>query len=74
MREIGPLGEWIEHNGSVATVGYTKEALETIGTILWIGLPEVGSVIEKGETVVVFESAKAATDCENLMGLEFMPQ
>jgi len=65
MRERGPLGEWIEYNGSIATVGYTKEALETIGTILWVGLPEIGATIEKGETVVVLESAKAATDCES---------
>jgi len=64
-RRKGPLGEWLERDGDSVRIGYSKAALEPIGEVLWVGLPEVGNFIEKGEVSVVFESAKAATDCES---------
>jgi len=64
-RRKGPCGEWLERSGGCVSVGYSKEALEPIGEVLWIGLPTVGDVLKKGETSVVFESAKAATDCDS---------
>ncbi len=64
-RRKGPCEEWLERDGDCVTIGYSKEALEPIGEILWIGLPTVGDLLKKGEVSVVFESAKAATDCDS---------
>jgi len=64
-RKKGPLNEWLEREGNRVTIGYTRAALESIGEVLWIGLPTVGSFLKKGGVSVIFEAAKAATDCES---------
>lgn len=61
-RYIGPQGEWVVVDGTTATVGLTKSAVNTLGEIVWIGFPEQNSVLQAGDTAVVVESAKAATD------------
>ena len=63
-RSVGPAGEWVEHDGSCATIGYTQQALLPLGEIVWVGLPKIGAQLNKGDVAVVLESAKAATDCE----------
>ena len=54
--------EWIRVEGGVATVGITDYAQEQLGDLVFVELPEVGKVLKKGDTAVVVESVKAASD------------
>jgi len=54
--------EWISVEGDVATVGITNYAQEQLGDLVFVELPETGREIAKGDTVVVVESVKAASD------------
>ena len=55
--------EWIEiHGDGTATIGITDFAQEQLGDLVYIEIPEVGSVIIKGEDISVIESVKAASD------------
>lgn len=54
--------EWIAVEGGVATVGITVHAQEQLGDLVFVDLPEVGRKVTKGESVVVVESVKAASD------------
>lgn len=57
--------DWIkmhEDDVTLAKVGISHFAQKEIGEIVFIQLPEVGSVIQKGEPVTVIESTKAAID------------
>jgi glycine cleavage system H protein len=54
--------EWIRVEGGIATVGITNYAQEQLGDLVFVELPEVGRVLKKGDTAVVVESVKAASD------------
>lgn len=54
--------EWIAVEGGVATVGITIHAQEQLGDLVFVELPEVGRKVAKGDSVVVVESVKAASD------------
>lgn len=54
--------EWIDVEGDIATVGITDYAQEQLGDIVFVELPAVGTVIEKGKDAAVVESVKAASD------------
>ena len=54
--------EWIDVEGDSATVGITDYAQGQLGDIVFVELPEVGSVIDKGKDAAVVESVKAASD------------
>jgi glycine cleavage system H protein len=54
--------EWLSVEGDVAIVGITDYAQEQLGDLVFVELPEVGRVVKKGETAVVVESVKAASD------------
>ncbi|MBX7496960.1 glycine cleavage system protein GcvH [Qipengyuania sp. 6B39] len=54
--------EWIDVEGDTATVGITDYAQGQLGDIVFVELPEVGSVIDKGKDAAVVESVKAASD------------
>ena len=54
--------EWIDVEGDTATVGITDYAQEQLGDIVFVELPDVGSMIEKGKDAAVVESVKAASD------------
>jgi glycine cleavage system H protein len=54
--------EWLRVEGGVATVGITDYAQEQLGDLVFVELPEVGRVLKKGDTAVVVESVKAASD------------
>lgn len=54
--------EWIAVEDGVATVGITDYAQEQLGDLVFVETPEVGRVLAKGETAVVVESVKAASD------------
>ena len=54
--------EWIDVEGETATVGITDYAQGQLGDIVFVELPDVGTVIDKGKDAAVVESVKAASD------------
>ena len=54
--------EWIDIEGDTAAVGITDYAQEQLGDIVFVELPEVGSMVDKGGDAAVVESVKAASD------------
>jgi len=59
--------EWVllkeeEINGLIGIIGITKHALEEIGEVVFLKLPEVGEAFSAGEEVAILESTKAAVD------------
>jgi len=54
--------EWVSVDGDVATVGVSDHAQELLGDLVFVELPEVGSVVSAGDSVAVIESVKAASD------------
>jgi glycine cleavage system H protein len=54
--------EWIDLNDDTGTVGISPHAIEQLGDIVFVELPDVGINVDKGDAVAVFESVKAASD------------
>lgn len=54
--------EWIDVEGDSATVGITDYAQEQLGDIVFVELPGVGTMLDKGGDAAVVESVKAASD------------
>lgn len=54
--------EWLTLDGDIATVGITDYAQEQLGDLVFVEAAEVGKQIKKGDTAVVVESVKAASD------------
>ena len=54
--------EWITTGDDTATVGISHHAQEELSDIVFVELPEVGREVEKGESIAVVESVKAASD------------
>ncbi len=54
--------EWIDVEGDSATVGITDYAQEQLGDIVFVELPDVGAMLDKGGDAAVVESVKAASD------------
>jgi len=54
--------EWIDVEGDSAMVGITDYAQEQLGDIVFVELPDVGAMLDKGGDAAVVESVKAASD------------
>jgi len=54
--------EWIKASGNTATIGITTYAQESLGDIVFVDLPKVGSEITAGKTFGSVESVKAVSD------------
>ncbi len=54
--------EWIDVDGTSATVGITDYAQRQLGDIVFVETPEAGRVLSKGGDAAVVESVKAASD------------
>jgi glycine cleavage system H protein len=54
--------EWIQANGSSATVGITDHAQEALGDIVFVELPKVGAELSAGKSFGTVESVKAVSD------------
>ena len=54
--------EWIKVEGDIGTIGITDHAQNALGDVVFVDLPEVGSEVEKDETMGAVESVKAASD------------
>jgi glycine cleavage system H protein len=54
--------EWIELSGKEGKVGITDYAQNSLGDIVFVDLPKVGSSVEKGKVFGSVESVKAVSD------------
>ena len=52
----------LEGSNSIYTIGLTDYAVEQLGDIVFVELPEVGSEFVKGEVFATVESVKAASE------------
>jgi glycine cleavage system H protein len=55
--------EWVQlGEDNIVTVGITDHAQDLLGDVVFVELPEVGSVLAAGDEAGVVESVKAASD------------
>lgn len=54
--------EWVKVEGDKAYVGITDFAQHSLGDIVYAELPEIGTVLNAGDTLGTVESVKAASD------------
>ena len=55
--------EWVRDEGDgTITVGISDHAQELLGDLVFVELPEVGTVLALGDECAVIESVKAASD------------
>ncbi|MDB9926546.1 glycine cleavage system protein GcvH [Hyphomicrobiales bacterium] len=57
--------EWIKVNGNEGIVGITAYASEQLGDIVFVELPQKGTIFDQGKDVAVIESVKAASEIYN---------
>ena len=62
--------EWVKIDGDTATIGITDYAQNSLGDIVYVELPKVGSQVEKSASVGVVESVKAVSDLFTPVGGE----
>jgi glycine cleavage system H protein len=61
--------EWVRKGpGKAYTVGLTAYAIEQLGDIVYLELPQVGKELQKGDIFGVIESVKSASDMYIPMG------
>ena len=51
--------EWATLDGDVVTLGVTDFAIEHLGDLVFVDLPDVGREVQKGESICEIESVKA---------------
>lgn len=54
--------EWVKVDGDTATIGITDYAQNSLGDIVYVELPKVGTKIDQFANVGVIESVKAVSD------------
>jgi|SRR4028118_1019305 glycine cleavage system H protein len=54
--------EYVRLDGEIATLGISAFAVDQLGDIVFLELPEIGDALEKGETFGSIESVKAVED------------
>lgn len=54
--------EWLRADGEIVTVGITEHAAEQLGDVVFVELPEIETMVARGDEVCVIESVKAASD------------
>ena len=54
--------EWLRVEDDLIVIGITEHASEQLGDIVFVELPEAGTVVATDDEVVVIESVKAASD------------
>ena len=54
--------EWVRVNGEEARVGITDYAQKQLGDVVYLELPEVGRVLQKGDVFGTIESVKAVSE------------
>lgn len=54
--------EWIQVNGNSAAIGITDYAQQSLGDIVFVEVPKVGTELVAGKTFGTVESVKAVSD------------
>lgn len=54
--------EWLYIADGIATVGITNHAVEQLGDLVFVDLPETGAKLAQNDAVATVESVKAASD------------
>jgi glycine cleavage system H protein len=54
--------EWIKSDGKTATIGITSHAQDSLGDIVFVDLPKVGTELTAGKAFGTVESVKAVSD------------
>jgi len=54
--------EWIRQEGTLAVIGISFHAQDTLGDIVFVELPKVGSMLLAGKAFGVVESTKAVNE------------
>ncbi|WP_017652837.1 glycine cleavage system protein GcvH [Fortiea contorta] len=54
--------EYVRLEGEIATIGITEFAVDQLGDVVFLELPEVGDALSKGETFGSIESVKAVEE------------
>jgi glycine cleavage system H protein len=57
--------EYVRTDGDIATVGITAFAIDQLGDIVFLELPEVGSSVTAGASFGTIESVKAVEDLKS---------
>ena len=64
--------EWVEVDGDAGLIGISEYAQEQLGDVVFVELPEVGKVLDRGDEVAVVESVKAAAEVYAPVGGEVL--
>ena len=64
--------EWVIEEGAQAVIGLTDWAVEQLGDVVFIELPEVGATFSKDEVFATIESVKAASEIYMPVGGEIL--
>lgn len=54
--------EWVRQEGELMVCGITDHAQEELSDVVYVEFPDVGDSLNKGDTLGVVESVKAASD------------
>ncbi|MBW4645380.1 MAG: glycine cleavage system protein GcvH [Goleter apudmare HA4340-LM2] len=54
--------EYVRLEGEIATIGITEFAVDQLGDVVFLELPEIGDAVTKGETFGSIESVKAVEE------------
>jgi len=54
--------EWAKRDGNTVTIGVTAHAQESLGDVVYVELPKVGSSVNKDKQFGVIESTKAVSE------------
>ncbi len=62
MKYYSEEHQWVEVEGSEATIGITKFAADELDELTYVELPTIGATFKKGDALCVVESKKAVSD------------
>lgn len=57
--------EYVRLDGEIATIGISMFAVDQLGDIVFLELPEIGEAVTKGESFGTVESVKAVEDLKS---------
>ncbi|RMH03221.1 MAG: glycine cleavage system protein GcvH [Planctomycetota bacterium] len=61
-RSYSSTHEWVRLDGDTAVIGITDFAVEQLGELVFLDLPEPGGRVQRGEAFGEVESVKAVSD------------